>query len=293
MAADKVTETAEERWDRIPRISTGEEYVQSLRGRDLDVHLFGERIAEPVDHPIIRPSVNALKKTYELAEQDPDVATAHSDLVNGPVNRFLHIVQSPDDLVMKGRMQRRLGQLTGTCFQRCTGLDAVSVLHSITYDIDEKTGTSYHDRFLAFLKTAQQKNVMIAAGMTDPKGDRSKRPSDQADPDLFMRVVRRNEDGVYIRGAKAHMTGGINSHWICIMPTMNLGAQDRDYAIACVVPVDAAGITYIYGRQSCDTRALETGDIDQGNAQFGGQEVLAVFEDVFVPHEHVFMDGEY
>lgn len=286
-------EAAEERWARFSPIRTGDDYVESLRGRDVLVYLFGERIAEPVDHPVIRPSINALKATYDLAIADPDLATAWSSLIEAPVNRFLHIVGSPDDLVMKNRMQRRMGQLTGTCFQRCAGLDTISVLHSITYDIDAKHGTGYHQRYLEFMRHAQRNNVIIGAGMTDPKGDRSRRPSEQADPDLFLHVSRRTAEGLYVRGAKAHMTGGLNSHWICVMPTMNLGENDRDYAVVGLVPGDAKGITYIYGRQSCDTRALEAGDIDKGNARFGGQETLVVFDDVFIPWEHVLMDGEY
>lgn len=286
-------ETAAERWARFSPIATGEDYVQSLRSRDLTVYLFGERVAEPVDHPIIWPSINALKATYDLASDDPDLATAYSPLIDAPVNRFLHIVESPNDLVMKNRMQRRMGQITGTCFQRCAGLDTVSVLHSITYDIDRKHGTDYHRRYLDFLKLAQRNNVIIGAGMTDPKGDRGKRPSEQADPDLFMHVTKRTDNGLYVKGAKAHMTGGLNSHWLCVMPTMNMTAADKDYAVVGMVPTDAAGITYIYGRQSCDTRALEPGDIDEGNAQYGGQEVLAIFDDVFIPWEHVLMDGEY
>ena len=286
-------ESAAFRMSRFAPIRTGDDYVQSLRGRDVRVYLFGERVAEPVDHPIIRPSINALKATYDLATEDPELATAWSPLVEARVNRFLHIVGSPDDLVMKNRMQRRLGQLTGTCFQRCAGLDTISVLHSITYDIDQKHGTPYHGRYLDFMRLAQRNNIIIGAGMTDPKGDRSKRPSEQADPDLFLRVTRRTEAGLYVSGAKAHMTGGLNSHWICVMPTMNLGPLDRDWAVVGMVPGDAAGLTYIYGRQSCDTRALEAGDIDKGNARFGGQETLVVFDDVFVPWEHVLMDGEY
>jgi 4-hydroxybutyryl-CoA dehydratase/vinylacetyl-CoA-Delta-isomerase len=286
-------ESASERWARFSALRTGDDYVESLRGRPVEVYLFGERVIEPVDHPIIRPSINALKATYDLATEDPELATAHSPLIDARVNRFLHIVESPDDLVLKNRMQRRLGQLTGTCFQRCAGLDTISVLHSITFDIDRAHGTGYHSRYIEFLKEAQRHNIVIAAGMTDPKGDRSKRPSEQRDPDLFMRVTRRTDAGLYVSGAKAHMTGGLNSHWICVMPTMNLGAQDRDYAVVGMVPGDAAGLTYVYGRQSCDTRALEKGDIDKGNARFGGQETLVVFDDVFIPWEHVLMDGEY
>jgi 4-hydroxybutyryl-CoA dehydratase / vinylacetyl-CoA-Delta-isomerase len=285
-------ETAAERWARIPVIETGEDYLRSLCDRGTTLYLFGEKVAEPADHPIIQPSINALKATYDLAIDEPDVATAWSPLIDAQVNRFLHIVEGPDDLQKKHLMQRRLGQLTGTCFQRCTGLDTISVLHSVTYDVDQKHGTSYHPRYVEFLKESQRHNILIAAGMTDPKGDRGKPPSQQADPDLFLHVSGRNEQGVFLRGAKAHMTGGWNQHWICVLPTMNLRPEDKDYAVVAMVPGDAEGITYIYGRQASDTRALEPGTIDKGNAKFGGQEVLVHFDDVFVPYEHVLLDGE-
>lgn len=286
-------ETAAERWARFKPIVTGEDYLNSLRGRPLKLFLFGKEEPNPVDNPLIRPSMNALRQTYDLAIEDPELATAHSPLINARVNRFLHIVESPADLVLKNKMQRRMGQLTGTCFQRCAGLDTISVMHSITYDIDQKHGTPYHGRYLDFLKKAQANNIIIGAGMTDPKGDRSKRPHEQADPDLFLHITGRNDQGIFVTGAKAHMTGGLNSHWIFVMPTMNLGPEDKDWAVVGAVPADAEGITYIYGRQSCDTRALEGGSIDVGNAEFGGQETLTVFDHVFIPYEHVFMDGEY
>ncbi len=288
----RTPESARARWDRIPTMVTGEDYLQSVRNRGTSLFLFGERIAEPADHPIIQPSINALKATYDLAIDEPELATAYSPLIDARVNRFLHVAESPQDLMDKHAMQRRLGQITGTCFQRCTGLDTISVLHSVTYDVDEKHGTSYHARYLEFLKEAQRKNVLIAAGMTDPKGDRSKPPHQQAHPDLFLHVSGRTEEGVYLRGAKAHMTGGWNQHWICVLPTMNLREADKDYAIVAMVPQDAEGITYVYGRQASDTRALEPGTLDKGNARFGGQEVLVHFDDVFVPYEHVLLDGE-
>ena len=290
---DRKLETAADRWDRMPTIRNGKEYLASLRGRGTRLFLFGELLDEPADHPVIQPSINALRATYDLAEADPELATAYSPLINAKVNRFLHIVESPDDLVMKNKMQRRMGQITGTCFQRCTGLDTISVLHSITYEIDQKHGTEYHARYLEWLKQAQSKNVLVAAGMTDPKGDRSKRPHEQDDPDMFLHVTGRNDKGIFVKGAKAHMTGGWNQHWICVMPTMNLGEADKEYAVVGMIPGDAEGITYIYGRQSCDTRAMEGGTIDVGNAEYGGQEVLVYFDDVFIPYEHVFMDGEY
>ena len=134
-------ESAQTRWDRIPVIKTGDDYLASLRNRGTRLFLFGELIDEPADHPIIKPSINALRASYDLAIDDPELATAWSPLIDAQVNRFLHIVESPGDLVKKNKMQRRMGQITGTCFQRCTGLDTISVLHSVTYEMDEKHGT--------------------------------------------------------------------------------------------------------------------------------------------------------
>jgi len=280
--------------DGTPRykIITGSDYIESLRGRNLAVYLFGERITEPVDHPIIRPSINAMALTYDLALQQPELVTALSPFTGERVNRFLHIATSRDDLILQNKMQRRLGQLTGTCFQRCVGMDALNSLFSVTYEIDEIHGTSYHANLKAFLTQMQQGNYVIGGAMTDVKGDRSKSPHQQADPDLYVHVSRRTPQGVYIRGAKAHQTGCINSHWLIVMPTLRMETDDGDYAISGAIPVDAAGITYVYGRQSCDTRSLEAGGIDSGNSRFSGQEALVIFEDVFIPNELIFMDGE-
>jgi 4-hydroxybutyryl-CoA dehydratase / vinylacetyl-CoA-Delta-isomerase len=274
------------------KILTGEDYIASLRGRNLKVYLFGELVPEPVDHPLIRPSINALAKTYDLAAAQPELATAVSPFTGERVNRFLHIATSVEDVVRQNKMQRRLGQLTGTCFQRCVGMDALNALYSVTYEIDEKYGTPYHARLKAFITEMQGRNYVIGGAMTDVKGDRGKSPSQQADPDLHVHVSLRTSKGVYIRGAKAHQTGCINSHWLVVMPTLRLEPDDHDFAIVGALPVDADGITYVYGRQSCDTRSLEGGEIDVGNLGYSGQEALVIFEDVFIPNEMIFMDGE-
>jgi len=273
-------------------IITGDDYVESLRNRDLRIFFMGELVDEPADHPVIRPSINAVAATFDLAVTDPELAGARSPLTGGAISRFLHVTEDQEDVVAQNKMQRRLGQLTGTCFQRCVGMDAINSLYSITHDVDAAHGTPYHQRFTTWLAEVQRLNLVVGGAMTDVKGDRSKGPSHQEDPDLYVRVVERRDDGIVIRGAKAHQTGCINSHWVLVMPTMRLTEDDRDWSVVCALPVDADGLTYIYGRQSCDTRAME-GEIDVGNARFAGQEALIVLEDVFVPWEHVFMDGEY
>ena len=277
----------------VKPIRTGEEYIESLKGRNLKVYLFGELVKEPVSHPMIRPSINAVARTYDLAVEEEELASSQSSISGERVNRFLHIAENAEDLVLQNKMQRKLGQLTGTCFQRCVGMDALNSLHSTTFEIDEKHETKYHERLLEFIKMVQHENLVIGGAMTDMKGDRSLTPSEQEDPDLFLHIVDRDDKGVYVTGAKGHQTGTINSHWMIVMPTMRLLENDKDYAIVGALPVDAPGLTYIYGRQSCDTRSMEPGDIDVGNSEYGGQETMVIFDRVFIPNEMIFMDGEY
>lgn len=277
-------------------LMTAAQYIESLRKLNTKVYMFGERIENWVDHPMIRPSVNCVAMTYALA-QDPQYAelmTVKSHLTGKTINRFANIHQSAEDLKNKVKMQRLLGQKTASCFQRCVGMDAFNAVYSTTFEIDEKYGTKYHENFKKFLEMVQEEDLTVDGAMTDPKGDRSKAPHGQEDPDLFVRIKERRADGIVVRGAKCHQTGSVNSHWHIVMPTMAMGPDDKDYAVSFACPSDADGLFMIYGRQSCDTRKLEDGaDIDLGNRKFGGQEALVVFDDVFIPNEYIFMEGEY
>ncbi|MEM6348149.1 MAG: 4-hydroxyphenylacetate 3-hydroxylase N-terminal domain-containing protein [Bacteroidota bacterium] len=275
------------------KIISGEDYINSLKNRNLTVYLFGKLVPEIVDHPMIRPSINAVAETYDLAVREPELASVISPFTGERISRFLHVCTSVEDLANQNKMQRKLGQNTGTCFQRCVGMDAFNALYSTTFEMDERYGTDYHDRFKAFLKMTHTYNYVVGGAMTDVKGDRSLAPHQQEDPDMFVHIVKRTEAGIYVSGAKAHQTGCLNSHWMVIMPTMRLGEADKAYAVIGAVPVEAEGITYVYGRQSCDTRSMEAGDLDVGNAQFGGQEAMVLLDNVFIPWEYVFMDGEY
>ena len=275
-------------------LMTGEQYIESIRKLNMQVYMFGKKIENPVDDPILRPSLNSVRMTYDLAQKPEyqDLMTATSNLTGERVNRFTHIHQSTEDLVKKVKMQRLLGQQTAACYQRCVGMDAFNAVYSTTYEVDQKYGTNYHENFKKFAAYVQTNDLTVDGAMTDPKGDRSKAPHEQADPDLFMHVVERRPDGIVVRGAKAHQTGALNSHEIIIMPTISMGPEDKDYAVSFAVPMDSEGIFMIIGRQSCDTRKLEGSELDVGNAEFGGVEALVVFEDVFVPNDRIFLCGE-
>ena len=273
-----------------------DEYVKSLKEKNMDVYVMGEKVEDTITHPIIEPSLNSVGMTYEMAQEEEyeELMTATSSLTGKKINRFTHIHQSTDDLIKKVKMQRLLGQKTASCFQRCVGMDAANAMFSTTFECDQAHGTNYHERFTKYWEMVQENDWVVDGAMTDPKGDRGKSPSQQSDPDMYLRVVERRGDGIVVRGAKAHQTGMVNSHEVMVMPTVAMKEADKDYAVAFSVSVDTPGILMIYGRQSCDTRKLEpNADIDLGNKQFGGHEALVVFEDVFVPNERIFMDGEY
>jgi 4-hydroxybutyryl-CoA dehydratase/vinylacetyl-CoA-Delta-isomerase len=276
-------------------LMTGIKYEESLRKLNLQVYMFGEKVENVVDNPILRPSMNSVKMTYELAHKPEyeDLMTTASQITGKKINRFTNIHKSTEDLVKKVKMQRLLGQQTASCFQRCVGMDAFNAEYSTTYEIDQKHGTEYHKRFKEFMKMVEEKDYTVDGAMTDPKGDRSLQPSKQVDPDLYLRVVERREDGVVVRGAKVHQTGITNSHEVLVMPTQAMKPEDKDYAISFAIPTDTEGIIIIVGRQSCDTRKLEeNADMDLGNREFGGMEALVVFDNVFVPNERIFLNGE-
>jgi len=275
-------------------LMTQDDYFNSLRIMKKRVFITGQEVENLVDHPLVRPSLNACAMTYALAEKPDyaDMMVVTSNLTGNKINRFTHLHQNTADLVAKVKMLRRLGQVTGCCFQRCVGMDALNAMHSITYEMDHIAKKGYHARFQHYLKHVQDQDLVVDGAMTDAKGDRRLRPSQQADPDLFLHIVERRSDGIVVSGAKLHQTGALNAHEILVMPTQRLSEEDRDYAVSFAVPADTPGILMICGRQPSDSRRLEGASFDVGNREFGGHEAVVIFDNVFVPFERVFMAGE-
>ena len=278
------------------KLKNGAEYIDSLKKLNPLIYYQGEKIKNVVKHPETAPHVRAAAMTYALASQKKykDLATATSHLTGRRISRFTHVHQNMEDLVKKIKLLRVLGQKTGTCFQRCVGFDGINSVYSVAYETDQKYGTDYFERFKKWLTYIQDENLMVVGAMTDPKGDRSKGPSEQNDPDQYVHVVDRKDDGVVIRGAKLHMTGAVNSHEILVMPTTALDEKAKEYAIVGAIPIDAPGVTLIFGRQASDDRRDRREHIDVGKPRFGvvGGEAVIAFEDVFIPRERIFMDGE-
>ena len=273
-------------------IKTKEEYIESLRKMKPVVYMFGERVFNVVDNPRLRAGIEATAATYEAAhlEESRSSIVTESPLIGEPVNRFTLPPASIEDLVARVKNNRRLGGQVGTCFQRCTGLDCLSALSIVTYDIDQKHGTPYNARFLEFLKHVQKNDLTCNAGVTDVKGDRVLNPNEQEDKDMYLRVVERRTDGIVVRGAKAHQTGSLSAHEIIVLPTRALKKEDKDYAVAFAIPTDTPGLIHVVGRSTLDMRELQGCDI--GNTLYSKYCPTVIFDDVFVPWERVFLCGE-
>jgi Aromatic ring hydroxylase len=271
-------------------IKTKEEYIESLRKMKPTVYMFGERVTDVVDNPRLRPAIEATAETYEAARLYPDSVVTMSPLIGEPVNRYTLPPASIEDLVARVKNNRRLGGRVGTCFQRCTGLDCLSALSIVTYNIDQKYGTIYNARFREYLKYVQKNDLTCNAGVTDVKGDRSLNPSEQDDKDMYVRVVERRKDGIVVRGAKAHQTGSLNSHEIIVLPTRAMKKEDEDYAVSFAMPNDTPGIIHVVGRSTLDMRELQGCDI--GNTLYSKNCPTVIFDNVLVPWERVFMCGE-
>jgi 4-hydroxybutyryl-CoA dehydratase/vinylacetyl-CoA-Delta-isomerase len=270
-------------------LMSAEEYRESLRRYRPRVFVDGDRIDSVVDEPRLRPGLNAIGVTYEYAREAQHAAVARAvDAASGrTINRFLHVNRSSEDLLAKLEYVRLVCQETG-CAMRYLSMDGLNALHQATHRVDADDGTDYHARFGEYLADVQQRDLTVGIAMTDAKGDRSLRPHQQPNPDSYLRIVERRADGIVIAGTKAIVTAAPYVHELLVLPGRAMAAADRDFAVACAVPLDAPGLTIVArpaGRPG-EARA-------PFSARYGQTTGVCSFDRVFVPWSRVFLCGEH
>ncbi|HDL03020.1 MAG TPA: 4-hydroxyphenylacetate 3-hydroxylase [candidate division Zixibacteria bacterium] len=276
-------------------LKTYEEYIESLKKMRPNIYKFDELIEDVTTHPATRNTVEGHSKTYKMLSdpKEKEILTTTSHLTGEPISRYLSIIRSPEDMYANSRMKRHMYHLTGTCTGgRCAGWNAINSMFITTFEMDEKLGTDYHQRFLTWLKDAQSRDITIAGALTDPKGDRTKPPSMQDDPDMNLHVVERRDNGIVVRGAKIMICGVAAANEIFVLPGSGYREADKDYAISFVIPRDIENLTIVETRHPSDMREYEEG-FDIPVKDGGITQAFLLFEDVFVPQERVFMAGEF
>lgn len=270
-------------------LMTAIDYRESLRRYRPRVFIDGVAVDAVADDPRLVPGINAIGITYDYAHAHDRarLMTARQHTSGQTVNRMLHIDESPAHLLDKLEAVRLVCQASG-CAMRYLSHDGLNALFQATRRADDVHGGDYHDRFLAYLHRVQDEDLTLAIAMTDAKGDRSRRPGEQVNPDVYVHVTERRPDGIVIRGTKAIVTAAPYVHELLVLPSRTHTADDAACAVACAVPVDAPGITIV---------ARPAGRPGEAAARFSatnGQSTAVVqFDDVFVPHDRVFLDGEY
>jgi 4-hydroxybutyryl-CoA dehydratase/vinylacetyl-CoA-Delta-isomerase len=268
---------------------TAADYKESLRRYRPRVFVDGERIESVADAASLQPGIQALGVSYDYALRDElaPLMRAVQATSGKTVNRMLHVDTSSGDLLNKLEAVRVLCQETG-CAQRYLAHDAFAALHQATARIDAEEGTRCAERFLAWMHDVQERDLSIGIAMTDAKGDRSRRPHEQANKDSYVHIVERGARGIVISGTKAIVTGAPYMHEFLVMPCRNMGAADADFALCCAVPCDADGLTIVArpaGRPG-EKAALFSN-------RYGQSTGVLIFDRVFVPWERVFVAGEW
>ncbi|MFZ5649802.1 MAG: 4-hydroxyphenylacetate 3-hydroxylase N-terminal domain-containing protein [Bacillota bacterium] len=275
-------------------MKTADQYMESLK--DLSPRIFlGGRQVRLLENPTTMTVVNANARVYELGtmpEYD-EIMNAVSPYTGKKISRNLHIAASSADLEKRMEMAILTSQMLGTCNYRCVGADVLNALAGITWEMDRDLGTDYHKRFINHLKYLQEKDLAVSGAVTDAKGERSKRPGQQEDPDVYVHVVEKNSDGIIVNGAKVSQSGAIGAHETIVIPTMGMKPGEEDFAVAFSVENGAPGITYIcqYTPFTAERELVDSKYL--GNPVYGQRETsIMVFDRVFIPWERVFMCGE-
>ncbi|MGX1105239.1 MULTISPECIES: 4-hydroxyphenylacetate 3-hydroxylase family protein [Bradyrhizobium] len=269
-------------------LMTAADYRESLRRYKPRVFVNGAAVASVADEPLLAPGVAGVGVTYDFALQPEHVPimTARQGTSGKTVNRMLHINQSSQDLLDKLEAVRLVCRTSG-CAQRYLTHDALNGLYQATRLTDDRHGTDYSQRFLNYLHEVQDQDLTLGIAMTDAKGDRSKRPGLQANADVYVHIKECRPDGIVIRGTKAIVTGAPYMHEFLVMPCRTHVPADKDFAVCCAVPVDAPGVTIVA------RPAGRPGDAAaKFSAKYGQSVGVVMFDDVFVPHDRVFLAGE-
>lgn len=270
-------------------VHTYDQYLERLKKLKRNIYLRGERV-DRVEIGEMRGSLFAIKETYDRAN-DPNfegLCTATSHLTGERINRFTHIHQSIEDLHQKQLMTKLLCHRTGGCIQRCMGTDSMNALSVVTHEMDQVLGTETNKNFLKVLKYWQKNDITANCAQTDPKGHRLLRPHEQADPDLYLRIVESRPDGIVVRGAKVDNTTAPVSDEIVVVPTRFMTDKDSDYAVSFAVPADLDGIKMLVRPATHHRRKYLPAPI----AESGDAESFTIFDDVFIPRDRVFLDGK-
>lgn len=273
-------------------IKTGAQYIAEMKKMRPNVYKWGKLIEDVTTNPATAAHIKNVAMWYDKSCDPATEAlyTTTSFLSGKKAHRWNTLMTTADDVFGNENMKRDGYRSCGSCMGPvCAGWTVMNALWGTTYDLDAANGTNYHERLKNFMIYAEEHALSMAGALTDAKGNRALKPSDQEDPDAYLHVESQDEKGVYISGYKIQICGVVGAQYIMVMPTSGLKEGNEKFAIAAAIPRDAEGLTIVETRRPSDGRMEEEG---WDGIKSGTTQAYLIFDKVFVPHEHVFMNGE-
>jgi len=267
------------------RLRTPDEYRASLRdGRR--VYYRGAAVDDVTTHSVFAHAVDHAALDYEMAHSG-----VYSGLAIGPDgnSRYFHVPQTGEDLLARSALieaSTRAGK-TLVLLIKEIGSDALFALLALSAQL----GEPYDSRIRLFYEHCRDGDLAVCVAQTDVKGDRALTPSQQSNPDAYLKIVERRTDGIVVRGAKVHTSVSINANEMIVLPTRAMSEPDADYAVAFAIPIDTPGLTLVASPYLSTHGKLEAEYPLSATRKM--VETTTLFDDVFVPHERVFMDGRF
>ncbi|MFP4452143.1 MAG: 4-hydroxyphenylacetate 3-hydroxylase family protein [Desulfobacterales bacterium] len=268
---------------------TKQQYLEGLKKLRRNLYFNGEKIDR--DDEMQMQAINVMGVTFDEAAspEGADLCTATSHLTGEKINRFCHVHQSVEDLHKKQDMTRYLCKKVGGCIQRCMGVDATNAINAVSYEADKMNNgnTEYHKNFRNWLEYFQKNDLVGCCAQTDMKGERLKRPAEQTDPDMYVRITEKKKDGIVVRGCKLHISEASIADEILVVPTRALGPKEKEYAVAFAIPADHEGVIQVVHPHNARPRDHYKRGFDGGYT-----DSYILFDDAFIPWDRVFLCGE-
>jgi 4-hydroxyphenylacetate 3-monooxygenase len=271
-------------------LRSGAQYIDSIRDDGRRVIVDGEAVRDVTAHPGFREAVRSIARLWDLAAApaNRELMTYPSPRTGRPVLRCWEIPRTPADLRPRHLMLERWAEasfgLMGRTPDHVAGFFAGFAAKPSVF---AAAGAQFAANVVRFYEFARDHHLYISYAIVPPQIDRSKPAHRQSDPTLHAGVVAERDDGIVLKGAQQLATAAALSDWLhlsCIHP---LQPGDEAYALSVAMPINAPGLK-IYPRRPYAAGATSAFDYPL-SSRFDETDALVVFDDVFVPWEHVFV----
>ena len=274
---------------------TGEQYLQGLRERPPEVWVGGQRVADVTAHPGFANGARSVAALYDM-QHDPalrEELTYPSPTSGEPVGMSFIMPQNLEDLERRRRMFYRWASWHGGFMGRTPDyMNAAFVAMASAGDYFDGDRAGFGDNVRRYYELIREQDLCLTHTLVNPQRSRAPQRyiTDSLAEDVALKVVKETDAGIVVRGARVLATLGPLSDEIAVYPSRSHHTADNadQYALSFSIPSNTPGLRYLcresfdYGRSPFDHPL---------GARFEEMDAVAIFDNVLVPWERVFLLG--